>query len=169
MPIEKTNVEVLTYFGIDARLQLASQLKARNLHSAIIAVDEKLAGVDKVEETIQAVRRDGVTVARILRVNSSREPTYEYMDELAAEVRTTSAACIVGIGGGTVLDIAKGMGILMTNPGQAIQYRGMDKVEKAGVPVVLLPTTAGTGSEVTKTASFIDLKENRKLGINGRF
>jgi alcohol dehydrogenase len=91
------------------------------------------------------------------------------MDELAAEVRTTSAACVVGIGGGTVLDIAKGMGILMTNPGQAIQYRGMDKVQKAGVPVVLLPTTAGTGSEVTKTASFIDLKENRKLGINGRF
>jgi alcohol dehydrogenase len=67
------------------------------------------------------------------------------------------------------MDLAKGIAILLTNPGRGIDYRGMDLVQKPGVPVILFPTTAGTGSEVTKTASFVDFKEKKKLGINGRY
>jgi alcohol dehydrogenase class IV len=56
--------------------------------------------------------------------------------------------------------------VLVTNHGPAIQYRGFDLIKNPGIPVVAIPTTAGTGSEVTPNAVFTDKKEMRKLGIN---
>ena len=70
--------------------------------------------------------------------------------------------------GGSTLDLAKGVAILTRNPGRGIDYRGMNTVASPGIPVVLIPTTAGTGSEVTETASFIDSATGVKFGINGR-
>jgi len=67
------------------------------------------------------------------------------------------------------MDLAKGIAILMKNPKDGLSYRGFNKVENQGIPLCAFPTTAGTGSEVTWTASFVDTKEGKKLGINGRY
>jgi alcohol dehydrogenase class IV len=74
---------------------------------------------------------------------------------------------IIAIGGGSVIDLAKGIAVLLSNPGRGIEYRGMHKVKNAAVPLIAYPTTAGTGTEVTWTASFTDEDEGKKLGING--
>jgi alcohol dehydrogenase len=75
---------------------------------------------------------------------------------------------LVAIGGGSCLDTGKALAVLLTNPGRGIDYRGFDQVQVAGIPTLLIPTTAGTGSEVTINAVFTDKREMRKLGINGR-
>jgi len=101
-------------------------------------------------------------------VQVPEEPTYGQVDGIAAELRGTPVDAIVAIGGGSVMDIGKAVGILMKNPGRALDYRGMNRVPSPGVPVICYPTTAGTGSEVTHTASLIDEGSRVKLGINGR-
>lgn len=93
------------------------------------------------------------------------EPDYDYLDEFKVKI-TIDHDVLIGIGGGSTLDLAKAVSVLVTNHGPAIQYRGFDLIKNPGIPVVAIPTTAGTGSEVTPNAVFTDKKEMRKLGIN---
>jgi alcohol dehydrogenase class IV len=101
--------------------------------------------------------------------NTVSEPDYDYLDECRERLMSHTFDCIVGVGGGSTLDLAKALSVLATNPGPAINYRGFDKVKQPGPPVVAVPTTAGTGSEVTPNAVFTDKREMRKLGINSAF
>jgi alcohol dehydrogenase len=97
------------------------------------------------------------------------EPTYDYLDQVKSAVQGQSLDCVIGIGGGSTIDVAKGLATLVMNPGPAIQYRGFGKVVHQPLPVVALPTTAGSGSEVTYYAAFIDTIEKRKFGINSEY
>jgi alcohol dehydrogenase len=65
------------------------------------------------------------------------------------------------------MDVAKAISILLTNGGKAEDYLGLNKIPKAGVPKIMVPTTAGTGAEVTFTAVFINEKTKSKGGMNG--
>jgi alcohol dehydrogenase class IV len=97
--------------------------------------------------------------------NAAAEPTYDYLEEFRGSF-DAHLDLMVGIGGGSTLDLTKAVSVLVTNPGPAISYRGFDLIREPGVPVVAIPTTAGTGSEVTPNAVFTDSRERRKLGIN---
>ncbi|MDP3040611.1 MAG: iron-containing alcohol dehydrogenase, partial [Deltaproteobacteria bacterium] len=76
---------------------------------------------------------------------------------------------VLGVGGGSAMDTAKAAAILATNEGQARDYQGFNKVPKPGLPKGMVPTTAGTGSEVTFTAVFINADEKKKAGINSPY
>lgn len=97
-------------------------------------------------------------------------PDYDYLDTIVDKIRGLSEIdVLIGIGGGSCLDIIKAAAVLKTNPWRGIEYRGFDKVQTAGIPTIAIHTTAGTGSEVTINAVFTNKKEMRKLGINGRY
>ena len=102
-------------------------------------------------------------------INEMAEPTYDYLDELKLNFKDKKIDCFVGIGGGSTLDITKGLATLQTNKQKAINYRGMNKVTNIPLPVVALPSTAGTGSEVTPYAVFIDTEQKWKFGINSDY
>ena len=95
------------------------------------------------------------------------EPSYSDLDREYLMIASHEIDFLVGFGGGSVLDLAKGISILFTNPLPSITYRGMNKVNNKGIPLAIFPSTAGTGTEMTWTASFIDLESSTKLGING--
>jgi alcohol dehydrogenase class IV len=97
--------------------------------------------------------------------NAVAEPDYDYLDQFKSAL-SPDYDVMIGIGGGSTLDLAKAVSVLVTNPGPAISYRGFDLIKNPGIPLVAIPTTAGTGSEVTPNAVFTDKKEMRKLGIN---
>lgn len=99
-------------------------------------------------------------------VNRVSEPDYDYLDQCRDRLSGKSFDCLVGFGGGSSLDLAKALSVLLTNPGKAIQYRGYNLVKDPGIPIFALPTTAGTGAEVTPNAVFTDSSEKRKFGIN---
>jgi alcohol dehydrogenase class IV len=76
---------------------------------------------------------------------------------------------VIGLGGGSSLDVAKGAAIMATNPGAILDYVGIDLVPNAALPKILIPTTAGTGSEVTKSLIVADERENTKKSVSSYF
>jgi 3-deoxy-alpha-D-manno-octulosonate 8-oxidase len=102
----------------------------------------------------------------VLYADTSEEPRAEYIDELVEVVRgrTELPVAVVGIGGGSTMDIAKAISILMTNPGKAEEYQGWDLVKNKAVYKIGIPTIAGTGAEFTRTA--VMTSTTKKLGMN---
>lgn len=133
-----------------------------------IIVDAALVRNPYFQEVYQFLEKNFEIVKKI--INEASDPTYEYLDATVEELRRSSAVdCLIAIGGGSTLDLAKGVSVLLTNSGPGIQYKGVDKVPIAGIPLIMAPTTAGTGSEVTPNASFTDTKEKKKQGISTHF
>ena len=97
------------------------------------------------------------------------EPTYQYLDQVKLEFmkgENSLVDCIVGIGGGSSIDTAKGIATLVNNYKPAITYRGFPTNLNPSIPVIAIPSTAGTGTELAFNAVFIDEDSNTKLGIN---
>ena len=97
------------------------------------------------------------------------EPRIELADEGAALAIKNKCDIVVGIGGGSAMDVAKAIAVLATNKGSAVDYLGLNKVTKPGLPKIMIPTTAGTGSEVTFTAVFIRKNLKKKEGMNSPY
>lgn len=146
-------------FGPGSALGIAEELERLGATRPAVIVDAAVAGKP-------AVARLGA--ALVVKRPGGAEPTYDELDAAVEEVRAADPDSIVGIGGGSAMDLAKGIAILLRNPGPSIRYRGMDLVPAPGVPCIVAPTTAGSGSEATATAAFIDTDTQTKLGINGR-
>jgi alcohol dehydrogenase len=90
------------------------------------------------------------------------EPSASLVDESAQLTKENGIDIVVGVGGGSSLDIAKGASLLASNPGNVLDYCGMDLIPKRGLPKILVPTTAGTGSEVTRVFVLTDKRDNMK-------
>ncbi len=95
------------------------------------------------------------------------EPGLRLADQGTELAKDNGCDCVVGVGGGSAMDVAKAIAILLTNGGQAVDYIGLGKIKKAGVPKIMVPTSAGTGAEVTFTAVFINEETGSKAGMNG--
>ena len=93
------------------------------------------------------------------------DPRIEVVEKSVALAKKEGIDLIIGFGGGSSLDIAKVTSIMITNPGKIDSFFGIDLVPNSGVPVILVPTTAGTGSEVTPIAILSDSREKLKKGI----
>ena len=92
------------------------------------------------------------------------EPTVQTVDEMADFARKEKPDLVIGIGGGSAMDTAKAIAGLITNPGSSEKYRGQNLLTRPAIPGIMVPTTAGTGSELTQTAVLIH--QGRKGGIN---
>lgn len=138
-----------------------------SINHVVFIIDSSLSEHSVISEVLQLFQRKKYQVSCV-NYYSKGEPTYSDLDSFVAELKYDQVDLIVAFGGGATIDIAKGVGVLLTNPGKAIDYRGMNKVSNPGIPVVAFPSTAGTGTEVTWTASLIDDVSGRKLGINGK-
>jgi 3-deoxy-alpha-D-manno-octulosonate 8-oxidase len=106
---------------------------------------------------------------KIIFVDVTYEPKTTQVDALAAELKATfgEVSGIIGIGGGSTLDLAKAVALMMKNPGSSADYQGWDLVQQAGVYKVGIPTLSGTGAEVSRTTVLTG--PTRKLGMNSDF
>jgi 3-deoxy-alpha-D-manno-octulosonate 8-oxidase len=106
----------------------------------------------------------------LLRVNVDDEPKTSYIDKLVDGIRAYKDVVpdgIVGIGGGSTMDIAKAISLMLTNPGSSADYQGWDLIKNPSVYHVAVPTLAGTGAEISRTA--ILTGPVKKLGINSDY
>ena len=90
------------------------------------------------------------------------EPPAGVIDRGADIFKSEGCSIVLGFGGGSSLDVAKGISILVTNGGRILDYCGIDCVPQKGAPLLLMPTTAGTGSEVTRVLVMTDEEQNIK-------
>jgi alcohol dehydrogenase class IV len=100
-------------------------------------------------------------------IRESGEPTVTDVDSLAKHIKDNKINWILAIGGGSTMDLAKAASGLANNEGSSADYQKGKDVEKDGIPFIAVPTTAGTGSEITNNAVLINKKENVKLSIRG--
>lgn len=106
----------------------------------------------------------------LLRVNVDDEPKTVYIDQLVETVRQYSGVTpdgIVGIGGGSTMDIAKAISLMLNNSGSSADYQGWDLIQNPSVYHVAVPTLAGTGAEISRTT--ILTGPDKKLGINSDY
>lgn len=163
-------VQTQVYYGIGYSRKLVDFLKGKGYENIAILVDGGVVNNSTYYKEIKQIIENSSRKLFIEVLRGTEEPDYDYLDEIAAKIRSLDKIDIlVGIGGGSTLDITKAVAVLKTNPGKGIEYRGFDKVKKPGIPTLLIPTTAGTGSEATINAVFTDKKEMKKLGINGLY
>jgi 3-deoxy-alpha-D-manno-octulosonate 8-oxidase len=107
---------------------------------------------------------------QIILISADEEPKTDQVDALVQKIKndyTNLPSGIIGIGGGTLLDLAKAVAILLTNKGNAYQYQGWDLVKKPSIYHVGIPTISGTGAEVSRTT--VLLGPEKKLGINSDY
>lgn len=105
----------------------------------------------------------------IIYADTREEPKTSYVDELMESIRAKESlpVAVVGIGGGSAMDIAKAISVLLTNPGKSEMYQGWDLVINPPIYKIGVPTIGGTGAEFTRTA--VLTSATKKLGINSDF
>jgi alcohol dehydrogenase len=121
-----------------------------------------------LEEALKSLRKAKIDVH--VSVNCKPEPTSQSLDSLRDEVVSSKSDFIIGIGGGSVLDSAKAIAILATNSGEIWEYvdlrnRPARALENKNLPVIAVPTTSGTGSEVTMNSVLINENTKQKATI----
>jgi 3-deoxy-alpha-D-manno-octulosonate 8-oxidase len=106
---------------------------------------------------------------KLVYADTTYEPKTTQVDKLAADLKAEfgTISGVIGIGGGSVLDLAKAVSLMMTNPGSSADYQGWDLVKKPGVYKAGIPTLSGTGAEVSRTTVLTG--PTRKLGMNSDF
>ena len=100
------------------------------------------------------------------------EPSTDYINGILSTLQekgVTEPAAVVGMGGGTTMDVAKAISNLLSNGGKAEDYQGWDLVKKAGIYKIAIPTLSGTGAEATRTCVMTNKKTGLKLGMNSDF
>ena len=151
-------------FGCGVRRYILDILKAEKWDHVGLVYDHNLIQNQDIDALIHSLDK----AARLIKAECTiSEPTYDSLDNVRRQFNDPDLQVIIGIGGGSALDMAKAMAVLVHNRGPAIAYRGFDKMTEPVLPIIAVPTTAGTGSEVTPNASFIDSQAKKKLGING--
>ncbi len=149
--------------GLGALSNVANELRQLNATRALVITDKGLVAsgiVEKLEKIL-----DGMSLSYVLFDGVEADPGYEIIYQTTRIAEENGIDVVIGIGGGSSLDIAKVTAVSVTNEGDVTGFFGIDQVKKPGLKTILIPTTAGTGSEVTPIAILSDHEEKLKKGI----
>jgi len=153
----------MTYFGVGALNNIGDEASKLGAKRALIVTDPtvyKSGLVNPVRDQLASV---GLSVEVFS--ESEPEPTLPKLNVAAKALSKGGFDLLVGVGGGSSMDTAKGLSILLVHGGEGQDYLGVGKVPGSGITLFTTPTTAGTGSEVTNIAIFGDPDRGLKLGI----
>jgi len=146
---------------------LAAHIKELHAQNPLVVIDKNLAKTGLLERVASILVSEGIKFTVYDKVDP--EPRIELADEGAALAIKNKCDMVIGIGGGSAMDVAKAISVLATNKGSAVDYLGLNKVLRHGLPKIMIPTTAGTGSEVTFTAVFVRKNLKKKEGMNSPY
>jgi alcohol dehydrogenase class IV len=141
---------------------VASVLSGLGLSRPLIVTDRYLVDQGVVGRLVDILKSGGGTTTRIFS-DVSRDPTTSIVDAGVAFMRDGTHDCIIGFGGGSPIDTAKAISVLACFGGFLRNYKAPHVLDAAGVPVIAIPTTAGTGSEATRFAVVTDEETQEKM------
>lgn len=150
-------------FGMGSLKKLPDILKESNSDHVFLISDrglESIGVVDKIKKIIEAA---GIRCTSYLDVKPN--PTVDIVNEAAKSYKECGATSLVALGGGSPMDVAKSVGVLAVYGGKITDYEGNFKVPGPIVPIIAIPTTAGTGSEVTASSVITDESRNYKMSV----
>lgn len=150
-------------FGIGSLSKIPEILKGEESETVFLVSDHGLESIGVVDRVAGIIESSGISCTRFLDVQPN--PTVEIVEEAAALFKESGASSIVALGGGSPIDVAKAIGVLATFGGKITDYEGADKVPGRILPLLAIPTTAGTGSEATASAVITDKQRNCKFSV----
>lgn len=152
-------------FGVGAVKGLGSTVKDFKGSNVLLVIDPGLVKAGLLPRFTAPLEQEQIPFVVYDQVDP--EPGLKLADRAYALAKENGCDCVIGAGGGSAMDVAKAVSILLTNGGRAADYLGLGLIKKAGVPKIMVPTSAGTGAEVTFTAVFINEETGSKGGMNG--
>lgn len=150
-------------FGVGSLKKLPDILKENNSDKVLLISDRGLESIGVVSKVQSIIEEGGISCTSYLDVKPN--PTVEIVNEAVALYKECGATSIVALGGGSSIDVSKAVGVLANFGGEITDYEGINKVKGSIVPLVAIPTTAGTGSEVTASCVITDESRNYKMSI----
>ena len=150
-----------SYFGKGAREELPREIKERGFKKVLVVTDKALFEVGVTARVTEVLDKVGIEYSVYSEVKPN--PTIKNVLDGLAKCKEFGADVIVAVGGGSSIDTAKGISILMTNPDRmdVVSLNGASNTKNKGLPLIALPTTSGTAAEVT--INYVITDEKRKI------
>ena len=149
------------YFGRGCRTELSNEIKTRGFNKVLVVTDKALYECGVTGKVTQILDEAGIAYEVYSEVKPN--PTVKNVQDGVAKCKESGADVIVAVGGGSAMDTAKGISIIMTNPDRAdvVSLNGASNTANKGMPMIALPTTHGTAAEVT--INYVITDEERKV------
>lgn len=149
--------------GVGAVAQLGQVVERLGGGTVLVVTDPGLVQAGICSQVTQKLDAAGISWRLYDKVEP--DPRIEIVNDCLEVAKAGACDILIGLGGGSSLDITKVVSIMLTNGGTVSDYVGIDKIPSRGRPMILIPTTAGTGSEVTPIAVLSDKAEQLKKGL----
>ena len=150
-------------FGMGSLKKLPEMLADSKSNNVMLVSDRGLEAIGVVKKVQDIIEAAGIKCTAYLDVKPN--PTVDIVNEAAALYAECGATCLFALGGGSPMDVSKAVGILAVHGGNIADYEGAHKVPGPIAPIIAIPTTAGTGSEVTASAVITDEERNFKMSV----
>lgn len=163
MGIEKFVLNETSYFGEGARKVLPEEIKKRGFKKVLVVTDEALYKANVSSKITDLLEANNIEY--VLYHDVKPNPPIENVLAGVKMCKDFNADLIVAVGGGSSIDTAKGISIVMTNPERSdiVSLNGLSNTENKGLPIIAIPTTAGTAAEVTINYVITDTKREIKM------
>ena len=152
-----------SYHGAGAIQEIAPEVKGRGFKKCFVCSDPDLIKFGVTKKVTDVL--DGASVPYEIYSEIKPNPTVENVKSGVAAFKASGADCIIAIGGGSSMDTAKAIGIIIENPEfeDVVSLEGVAPTKNKCVPIIAVPTTAGTAAEVTINYVITDTEKNRKM------
>ena len=152
-----------SYHGPGAIQEIAGEVKGRGFKKCFVCSDPDLIKFNVTKKMTDVLESAGIDYEIYSKIKAN--PTVENVQTGVAAFKASGADCIIAIGGGSSMDTAKAIGIIIENPefSDVISLEGVAPTTKKAVPIIAVPTTAGTAAEVTINYVITDTEKNRKM------
>ncbi|WP_134703977.1 iron-containing alcohol dehydrogenase [Ammoniphilus sp. YIM 78166] len=151
------------HYGIGRLNELGAILKNYDLDRVLICTDPGIAQSGVLEKVEGILQKSEIQYTVFKEVEP--DPTLEVIGKVKQLFLDHQCQALIGLGGGSSIDTAKGASAAVANPGDLGQYEGKNKLPNRGPDIIAIPTTAGTGSEVTHATVLKDTQRQYKMGI----
>jgi len=148
-------------FGVNAVGRVGEIVRELGAKKILLVTDAGLVAAGHAEHVLKSLAADGVAATVFAKVREN--PTTRCVDDCLNVARSAQIEAIIGLGGGSSMDTAKGCNFLLTNGGRVEDYWGVGKATKPMLPLIAIPTTAGTGSECQSAALIADEVTHQKM------
>ncbi|MDW7673431.1 MAG: iron-containing alcohol dehydrogenase [Bacillota bacterium] len=153
-------------YGIGAINDLPLYIKRLKGSHIFLITDPGIKQAGIMDHVVDSLR--GADITFEVFTDLEQEPDVTTISKITQLAKEFSTDLVIGLGGGSAMDAAKAVAVMVNNEGEIIRYAGLDNVPNKGIPSICIPTTAGTGSEVTIWTVISDKINNAKYGIGGQ-
>jgi alcohol dehydrogenase class IV len=150
-------------YGLGCYKKIAELIKEMNAENILLVTGKKVIEMNYMKEIINSIKNMNINIEIFNEI--PKEPEMNFVYNGLKIYEENDCELILAIGGGSIIDTAKGIALLATNGGSLKDYEGLEKIPKPQAPLIAVPTTAGTGSEVTKFTVITDTERKRKMLI----